>query len=215
MEYQYFDGMRFYRTNENDYFRHSLGKTTLLLHRYVWEKHNCEIPEGYEIHHIDGDKANNDISNLQLISAHDHRMLHGERLTEEECKWKRQNIKNTAVPKAVEWHKSDEGREWHKQQYEKMKDKLHQKSEHECLNCGKLFMGEVKDKYCSNACKSAYRRKNGLNLEERVCVICGKPFMTDKYRKASTCSRECRGKLKWIRQKQKQSTKLFKHLNDE
>ena len=73
-------------------------------------------------------------------------------------------------------------------------------------------MGEVKDKYCSNACKSAYRRKNGLNLEERICVICGKPFMTDKYKKGRACSRECRGKLNWqsrSQQKNKKGGKLF------
>lgn len=215
MEYQMFDGKKFYRTNENDYFRYTLGRQTLLLHRCVWEKQNCEVPDGYEIHHIDGDKANNDLSNLQLIRIHDHRVLHGSKLTEEQREWRRQNIINNAIPKASEWHKSEDGKEWHKQQYEKTKDKLHQKVEHECLNCGKIFVGEIKEKYCSNACKSAYRRKQGLNLEERVCEICGKSFMTDKYRKASTCSRECRGKLKWIRQKQKQPTKLFKQLSEE
>lgn len=46
------------------------------LHRLVWEKHNGEIPEGYQIHHIDGNKLNNDISNLQLISPDKHTRLH-------------------------------------------------------------------------------------------------------------------------------------------
>ena len=199
MEYQIFDGLRFYRSNENDYFRHPLGKTTILLHRYVWEKHNCKIPDGYEIHHIDGNRANNDISNLQLISVHDHRLLHGANLSDERLERIRENLNENARPKAVEWHKSEKGRAWHKKQYERTKDALHQQIEHECLNCGKVFVGEIKNKYCSNACKSAYRRKNNIDMVESSCVICGKTFMTNKYRKSNTCSRECRGKYNWLK----------------
>ena len=44
----------------------------------MWELHYGEIPEGYHIHHIDFDKSNNDISNLQLMSKEEHMQLHGE-----------------------------------------------------------------------------------------------------------------------------------------
>ena len=47
-----------------------------LEHRKVWEDANGAVPDGFEIHHIDGDKANNDLCNLQLISRADHRKLH-------------------------------------------------------------------------------------------------------------------------------------------
>ena len=30
-------------------------------HRVIWEKHHGKIPEGYDIHHIDGDGHNNDV----------------------------------------------------------------------------------------------------------------------------------------------------------
>lgn len=39
-----------------------------LTYRIIWELHNCPIPEGYEIDHIDGDVGNNDISNLRLAT---------------------------------------------------------------------------------------------------------------------------------------------------
>ena len=39
-----------------------------LVHRAVWEAFNGEIPEGYDIDHIDGDPHNNCLSNLQAIT---------------------------------------------------------------------------------------------------------------------------------------------------
>lgn len=54
------------------YERVKVGGKTLYLHRLVWEDHFGEIPKGFHIHHIDGDKTNNEVSNLEMISAHEH-----------------------------------------------------------------------------------------------------------------------------------------------
>ena len=201
MVHQTFNDITFYQTSENDYFRHNIGTTTILMHRYVWEFYNCKIPKGYEVHHIDGNKANNSIDNLKLVSAHDHRMMHSELLTDDEREWRRNNLNMNARPKAIEWHKSDEGKAWHKQQYERTKDALHQQVEHACLNCGKVFMSEIHTKYCSNACKSAYRRKCGADNIESVCIVCGKTFVSNKYHRSKTCSPSCRGKYNWLKRK--------------
>lgn len=48
-------------------------------HRYIWEKANGPIPDGYEVHHKDEDKTNNDISNLECIPISKHRSLHSAR----------------------------------------------------------------------------------------------------------------------------------------
>lgn len=50
-----------------------------LKHRYVWEQFHGKIPEGYEVHHIDLDSHNNDLSNLKLLPAKEHRSLHSKR----------------------------------------------------------------------------------------------------------------------------------------
>jgi len=142
MEHQEFNGITFYRTNPNDYFRHSKNGKVILMHRYVWEFYNCPIPKGYHIHHKDGNKANNDISNLELLKGTEHWKLHSKLLTDEEREWKRQNIITNAVPKASEWHKSDAGREWHREQYKKTKDALHRVHTRICLNCGCEYTGE-------------------------------------------------------------------------
>lgn len=47
------------------------------IHQYIWMVANkCDIPNGYHIHHIDGNKQNNSIYNLELIEAHKHLSEH-------------------------------------------------------------------------------------------------------------------------------------------
>ena len=38
-------------------------------HRYVWEQHNGKIPPKMQIHHINGNKHDNRIENLSMISS--------------------------------------------------------------------------------------------------------------------------------------------------
>ena len=47
-----------------------------LLHRLIYEKYCGPIPNGYVVHHIDGNKQNNEISNLVLLSRNEHHQLH-------------------------------------------------------------------------------------------------------------------------------------------
>lgn len=47
-------------------------------HHIVWWKHSgALVPQGYEIHHINGDHRDNTIKNLKLVSASEHREIHG------------------------------------------------------------------------------------------------------------------------------------------
>lgn len=47
------------------------------VHQYIWMVVNqAEIPEGYDIHHIDGNRLNNSIYNLELIERTKHRSEH-------------------------------------------------------------------------------------------------------------------------------------------
>lgn len=43
-----------------------------LMHRYVWKYYNGKIPDNHEVHHIDHNKANNNINNLELYSKAEH-----------------------------------------------------------------------------------------------------------------------------------------------
>uniref|UniRef100_A0A6M3ITT5 Uncharacterized protein n=1 Tax=viral metagenome TaxID=1070528 RepID=A0A6M3ITT5_9ZZZZ len=56
-----------------------LGKRALWQKEYhfVYEQvHNCKIPKGFDIHHIDGNKFNNDPDNLVMLSSYVHKSMH-------------------------------------------------------------------------------------------------------------------------------------------
>lgn len=67
------DGIKF-SIIKTGYYVSTRGR--LFLHRHIWEKHNGPVPNGYDIHHIDKNKTNNSINNLQILSHGDHKRLH-------------------------------------------------------------------------------------------------------------------------------------------
>jgi hypothetical protein len=47
-------------------------------YRKIYEQHHgIKIPKGYHIHHIDGNHNNNEISNLEMLTANEHAQKHG------------------------------------------------------------------------------------------------------------------------------------------
>lgn len=190
------DGLKYRLDKKTGYYHNTVRRER--LHRYVWEKEHGNIPPGYDIHHIDGNKKNNDISNLMMISRSDHASLHGKNLNEEERTKRRDNIVNNAMPKAVAWHKSQSGHEWHMKHYEGMKEKLHSKKEYICECCGKTYVANAssQNRFCSNSCKAMARRRSGIDNEKRICLCCGNEFETNKYAARKYCSAECRSKMR-------------------
>ena len=194
IEHQYFNGYKFTKDKKTGYYLSSkkINGSRKRLHVYVWEYYNGPVPKGFHIHHIDENKDNNNIENLKLISSSRHSKLHSKENVESNYEEISKNMKENALPKAIEWHKSKEGREWHKKQYEKIKERFHTKEEYICLYCGTKFVTQKgNNKFCSNKCKSAYRRKSGVDNEERYCEICGKAFTANKYSTKKMCSKEC------------------------
>lgn len=194
--YLEFNGEYFSQEPETGYWQNT--KTRERMHRYVWRHYYGEIPKGFHVHHIDGNKSNNDISNLTLLTHSAHMKLHGANLSPEMLKKRQENCDRIrGLTKA--WHASDEGRAWHKQQYEKTKDKLHVEKEFVCENCGKKFRATNVglNRFCCNACKSQWRRKMGLDNVTRICAHCGKEFTVNKYSKAKCCSLSCANKFRF------------------
>ena len=52
------------------------GNHGKLLHRLIFEKFHGPIPENYVVHHKDGDKLNNCILNLELLTSEKHQQNH-------------------------------------------------------------------------------------------------------------------------------------------
>jgi len=46
------------------------------IHRACWEACRGAIPEGFVVHHIDGDRQNNSIDNLACMTGSEHRAWH-------------------------------------------------------------------------------------------------------------------------------------------
>lgn len=177
---QEFLGKRYYLCG------HYFQRDGVRLHRVVWSHFNGEIPEGYHVHHKDHDKANNSPENLELVHGSEHMSHHHTGHS--------RRPPEHAYVLAAEWHKSEEGRDWHFQHYLNNRDKLHVKVERACSHCGKLHettRQRTETTFCSNKCKSAYRRASGTDNVERKCVICDTDFSVNRYSKQVACSREC------------------------
>lgn len=195
-KFAFFDGLRFCRDEQTGYYLNA--KSHKRLHRYVYEKENGVIPDGYHVHHIDHDKGNNEPDNLALMTGRQHLHLHGVEITDEQREWRRNNVITKAVPAAKAWQGSAAGRAWHKIHYENMKEALYARKERTCKQCGATFSGVLNDKncFCSNACKSAWRRATGMDDEQRICAVCGQPFMVNRYKKTECCSRSCANRVR-------------------
>ena len=61
-----------HKLNSDGYFRKKTNGVLEMYHRTVWKEHYGDIPEGYEVHHKDHNKENNDITNLELLSPTQH-----------------------------------------------------------------------------------------------------------------------------------------------
>lgn len=170
-------GGRKFKVDESGYL-HMKGTR---LHRIIWEIHNGPIPKGYDVHHKDGNKLNNAITNLECLSHSAHLSMH---------------MKENAE-KVHAWHKSPEGRKKLGDKASKLMASRPFKT-FNCPWCHKDFESQniYRVKYCSIACQQSARRNRGEDNIERVCVICSKPFQVNKYYATITCGYACGSKYR-------------------
>lgn len=154
---QKFNGESFYLCGM--YFQHK-GKR---LHRAVWEYHHGEIPKGYHVHHVDGDRCNNNISNLTLLLGSNHLSEH---MNDSERKAKSRKDIRKAIAAAPAWHGSEEGRLWHSERGKKNWEEAPLRS-YVCSYCGKTYQTKnvsyKGNHFCHQNCRAAYRRRRLRN----------------------------------------------------
>jgi hypothetical protein len=150
-----------------------------LIHRMTWEFYNGPVPKGFDIHHIDGNKMNNHISNLECLTHSAHLKLH---MTENS-------------EKVHAWLKTPKGRKFLSEKAKKEWENREVKS-FTCEQCKKEFQTKHNRhvKFCSDACVMRARNASGVDNIERLCVICLNPFIINRYQKTVTCSKPCRAK---------------------
>lgn len=160
------------------------------LHEEIWKAEHGPIPEGHHIHHADFDPLNNDLSNLACLSEDDHREAHRARSVE---RGRENPPSERALVAAAEWHRSEEGRAWHREHGARTWEAREPKSA-TCDQCGAAYETLKLDdttRFCSNACKSKWRRAQRLDDVDHTCECCGETFMANRYDKRRFCSRSC------------------------
>lgn len=151
------------------------------LHRAVYRSVHGPIPRGYDVHHIDFCKTNNDPSNLEALTRSEHLRKH-------------------------QAHRSFGTRE---KQASRRREEWRKKEPHvcKCPHCGKSFSSTgTRAKFCSPKCRAADRRKRfpeesrGRQRNRpkkdrspkppRKCAICCESFKASDPR-TICCSRKC------------------------
>ena len=167
------------------------------LHRFIWMVENGDIPNGYHIHHADENPLNNTLGNLDCIKGFDHLSFHGKNVTAERAEQRTKHLVEVAIPKAAEWHRSEQGREWHKEHATRVYEAA--RRDVTCIECGQIrSSGNSRTQFCSTRCKNRYNmridRANGIYNETRNCGQCGKEFSVYRWSKIRNCSRSCGAK---------------------
>lgn len=177
---QEYAGVRYYLCGS--YFQ----RDGVRLHRKVWQDANGPIERGWHVHHDNHDRSDNSLTNLVLLPGREHLEHHAQ-------KGVSRRVTPQALAAAAEWHRSSEGQAWHKLHGKASWENRQQDKPCTCDQCGKDFLAWSRNqsRFCSNACKSAWRRQSGLDDVEKVCAECGGVYIANKYAKASTCSRAC------------------------
>ncbi len=187
-------GRQFYQDKKMGYWI-SIDYPRIRAHRWVWINIHGKIPDGYHIHHKNEDKSDNRIENLELIEKSRHLSHHSSQP---------QNAQRARIwmdeirPMTKEWHASEEGILWHRYHAKKNNFGNWEPKDYKCKVCNKTYKSKKLSgsDFCSNACKSRFRRSSGLDDVERKCLYCKKIFITNKYSKVKKCGRLCPEKRK-------------------
>ena len=160
-----FNGRRYnrYPESDNPAHRRYFARAGHRLHRDVWKHHNGPIPAGMHVHHIDGNTANNDISNLACVTSKQHWDEHRAQASEHNRRPEHLEHLSRIRGSAADWHRSDEGRAWHREHAKDSlaktwgKPKSYYPAPYKCVWCGFDGIAKVptRKKFCSPACQNS------------------------------------------------------------
>ena len=167
-----YNGKRFHRYPNSKrrqhavyYWKHdSSNKPPVPLHRQIWVDNFGEIPKGFHIHHKDQNTLNNQLDNLELISASNHAKSHSNQPERLQKQREFAIANNKMLQEATKkWRHSTEGKEWHSKH---TKESVNKPKFVTCFECGKEGTRYSSNaRFCSKKCGAKhssreFRRKN-------------------------------------------------------
>jgi len=119
-----------YHPDSKHAFERGKQKGFVYEHLLVLEQSGIDIPEGFEVHHLNFDKLDNRLSNLIVLSKSDHTKLHN---------W----LNRAAMKEFIDVNRMNSGKPKSMVRY--------------CKNCDKLLTGSQYS-YCSTPCQSNHKK---------------------------------------------------------
>ncbi|WP_443050569.1 HNH endonuclease signature motif containing protein [Streptomyces sp. H27-D2] len=163
------------------------------LHEEIWmAHHHRSIPSGSHIHHRDGNPLNNTPANLECLTEAEHGNHHAHARRGSCTPESYANLERIR-PLASAWHRSEAGREWHSEHGRKVWASL-APLPHTCEQCSERYETRSRrggERFCSGACRAAWRRASGVDDEDRSCERCGASFRVNKYHRTRFCGKSC------------------------
>lgn len=143
---------RFKKTGDPDvpkeikspYKHMKLGNKVMRNHRAVWTMTYGPIPKGYIVHHRNGNKGDNRLENLELMTFSEHSRLHLNS-NDSVLRKRTREARSIAAKKGWEKHPAVHGI---------------------CEECGKEWTGSFNfRRFCSEACEARSLRKRKKQVE--------------------------------------------------
>ncbi|WP_424139385.1 HNH endonuclease signature motif containing protein [Roseomonas chloroacetimidivorans] len=166
-------------------------EVSLRLHRAVWEAAHGPIPDGYHVHHISGDKSDNRLENLVLLTHGEHSARHyDEKLVPHRARAAANGRAAMERNRAI-----------------RLRRPL------SCAVCGGIFHSPSSHptRFCSSACVQR-ARSGAFGGEKRICLWCAGEFDATK-REQKYCSRVCNNRATAARPRQEARTIQCAHCS--
>lgn len=169
-----FDGRVFRKDTRTGYYEANCS-----LHREIWRFFHGEIPKGYEVHHRDLNRSNNDITNFDLLTKAEHKKIHVATLKTFKCQVCGRKFKAGSVSRYCSKECRKEG----------VRRKYLKK--YTCEYCGREFEAtrHYPYRFCSKVCAGLANRK--ITRETITCAVCGKKFTAKACAHRKYCSLKC------------------------